>query len=275
MRGVLDQLASPLPLANALPAVYQEEDPFAVRLMEAFDAELAPIIATLDNLSAYFDPRLTPEDFLGWLASWVALDLDETWGVAQRRAATLAAVDILRRRGTATGLADELRLATAGTVEVLESGASAWSLDPASPMVGTAELGLLVRVRVADPSEVDVERLDRIVRAAKPAHVPHRIEVLGAEPPKKARAKADGGADSKVEAGAEPVGDPKTSAEGEPRPKGGAAGNGNGKANGKASPKAATQDAPPPPPKRPSADADSPADPDKGNAPDGKTDTGA
>ena len=75
---------------------------------QAFDAELAPIISTLDNLSAYFDPKLTPEDFLGWLASWVALDLDETWDVAQRRAAALAAVDILRRRGTATGLADEL-----------------------------------------------------------------------------------------------------------------------------------------------------------------------
>lgn len=257
MRGVLDQLASPLPLANALPAVYQEDDPFAVRLMQAFDAELAPIISTLDNLSAYFDPRLTPEDFLGWLASWVALDLDETWGVAQRRAATLSAVDILRRRGTATGLADELRLVTTGAVEVLESGASAWSLDPASPMVGTAELGLLVRVRVADPSEVDVERLDRIVRAAKPAHVPHRIEVLGAEPPKKARAKADAGADSKGDGGAEAGADPTTGAPGESGPK--------GKANGKASPKAPTPDATAPAPKRPSGETDSPADPDNGS----------
>lgn len=266
MRGVLDELASPLPLASALPAVYQEEDPFAVRLMQAFDAELAPIIATLDNLSAYFDPRLTPEDFLGWLASWVALDLDETWGVAQRRAATLAAVDILRRRGTATGLADELRLVTTGAVEVLESGASAWSLDPASPMVGTAELGLLVRVRVADPSDVDVERLERIVRAAKPAHVPHRIEIIDTEPPKKSRAKADAAANSKRDGGAETGAEPTTGAEGESGPK--------GKANGKGSAKASTPDAPRPAPKRPSGEADSPVDPDNGSLDGGTTDTG-
>lgn len=191
MRGVIDDLASPLPLANELPAVYQEEDPFAVRLAAAFDTELAPIIATLDNLSAYFDPRLAPEDFLGWLASWIALELDETWDLARRRAAMLAAVDIMRRRGTAAGLAEELRLATDGEVEVIENGGSAWSLDPASTMVGSPELALVVRVRLADPSQVDLDRLDRIVRSAKPAHVPHRIEVVGAEPVKKGRARAD------------------------------------------------------------------------------------
>jgi len=191
MRGVVDGLTSPTPLASELPAVYQEEDPFSVRLVEAFDAELAPIIATLDNLSAYFDPRLTPEDFLGWLASWVALELDETWDVDRRRAAILAAVDVLRRRGTAAGLADELRLATDSQIEVFENGGSAWSLDPMSPMVGSAELALHIRVLAADPSQVDVDRLDRVVRSAKPAHVPHRIEVVGVEPPKKARAKAE------------------------------------------------------------------------------------
>jgi len=191
MRGVIDDLASPLPLAEELPAVYQEEDPFAVRLGAAFDTELAPIISTLDNLSAYFDPRLAPEDFLGWLASWIALELDETWDIARRRGAMLAAVDIMRRRGTAAGLVDELRLATDGEVEVIENGGSAWSLDPASTMVGSPELALVVRVRMADPAQIDVDRLDRIVRSAKPAHVPHRIEVVGAEPAKKARAKAD------------------------------------------------------------------------------------
>lgn len=202
MRGVVDGLTSPTPLASELPAVYQEEDPFSVRLVEAFDAELAPIIATLDNLSAYFDPRLAPEDFLSWLASWVALELDETWDVDRRRAAILAAVDVLRRRGTAAGLADELRLATDSQIEVFESGGSAWSLDPMSPMVGSAELALHIRVLAVDPSRVDVDRLDRVVRAAKPAHVPHRIEVVGVEPPKKARAKAETKAETKPGASA-------------------------------------------------------------------------
>ncbi len=212
MRGVVADLATPLPLAAGLPSVYQEEDPFAVRLVEAFDAELAPIILTLDNLSAYFDPRLTPEDFLGWLASWVALELDETWDIGRRRAAASAAVDVLRRRGTAAGLADELRLATDGDVEVVENGGSAWSLDASSPMVGSSELALVVRVRAANPAQVDVDRLDRIVRSAKPAHVPHRIEVVGTEPPKKARAKADAKAAAETTEGGQPTTDDATSA---------------------------------------------------------------
>ena len=37
---------------------------------------------------------------------------------------------------------------------------------------------LKVRVRVADPASVDVQRLDAVIRTAKPAHVPHEIEVI-------------------------------------------------------------------------------------------------
>lgn len=193
MRGAIEGLASPHPLGEALPAVYREDDPLAMRLTEAFDAELAPILATLDSLPAYFDPRLAPEDFLGWLASWVAIELDETWDVEHRRAAVTRAVDLLRRRGTAAGLADELRLATGGEVEIAESGASAWSLDAGSPMVGHPQPSLHVRVHVPEDVAVDAERIDRIIRAAKPAHVPHQVEVLGGAPPasgKRPKAKA-------------------------------------------------------------------------------------
>jgi phage tail-like protein len=182
MRGLVDGLSSPHPMATGLPAIFQEEDPFTVRFTQAFDDSLAPVFSTLDNLPAYFDPRYAPEDFLGWLAGWVAIELDETWDVARRRTAVRGGADLLRRRGTAIGLATELELATGGQVEIIESGGSAWSLDPGSPMVGSARPALLVRIRVADPAGLDRERIDRIVDAAKPAHVPHRVEVVGAEP---------------------------------------------------------------------------------------------
>ena len=188
MRGTIEGLRSPHPLALGLPAIYQEEDPFTVRLTEAFDAVLAPIFSTLDNLPAYFDPALTPPDFLGWLASWVALDLDETWDLARRRQAVASGVDLLRRRGTAVGLADELRLATGAEVEVLENGGTAWSLDPGSPMVGSPEPALLVRIIGA--GDVDLDRVESIVRGAKPAHVPHKVEVVAGSPAKKSRGKA-------------------------------------------------------------------------------------
>jgi phage tail-like protein len=180
MRGIVDGLSSPHPMATALPAIYQEEDPFTVRFTQAFDDSLAPIFSTLDNLPAYFDPRYAPEDFLGWLAGWVAIELDETWEVERRRVAVRSGADLLRRRGTAGGLAAEIELATGGQVEIEENGGSGWSLDAGSPMTGSARPALLVRLRVGDPAGVDRDRLERIVDAAKPAHVPHRIEIVGA-----------------------------------------------------------------------------------------------
>lgn len=189
MRGLVEGLSSPHPMAAGLPSIYQEEDAFTVRFTEAFDDSLAPIFSTLDNLPAYFDPRYAPEDFLAWLASWVAIELDETWDLERRRAAVLGGADLLRRRGTAIGLTTELELATGGQVEVLESGGSAWSLDAGSPMVGAARPALLVRIQVDKPDGVDADRVARIVEAAKPAHVPHRIEIVGSGPPKAGRSK--------------------------------------------------------------------------------------
>ncbi len=190
MRGTIDGLRSPHPLALGLPAIYQEEDPFTIRLTEAFDDVLAPVFSTLDNLPAYFDPSLTPPDFLGWLASWVALELDESWDLGRRRRAVKSGVDLLRRRGTAVGLADELRLATGTEVEVLENGGTAWSLDPGSPMVGTPDPALLVRIVTADAGALDLDRVARIISAGKPAHVPHTVEIVVQAPAKKSRSKA-------------------------------------------------------------------------------------
>jgi phage tail-like protein len=190
MRGLIADIANPHPLGATLPSVYQEEDEFTMRLTEAFDDALAPVVATLDNLSAYFDPRLAPEDFLSWLAGWVAVELDETWDMARRRQAVLKAVDLLRRRGTAVGLADEVGIVVDGEVEIVENGGSGWSIDPGSPMVGSATPSLVVRIRIADPGRVDVERIEGIVRAAKPAHVPHRIEIVATGPAPSATKRA-------------------------------------------------------------------------------------
>ena len=187
MRGLVPGLVNPHPLARGLPGVYQEEDFLTMRLTEAFDQILAPVISTLDNLPAYFDPHVAPEDFLGWLSGWVAFDLDETWDLAVRRDAVARAVDLLRRRGTASGLADEVELVTGASVEVVENGGTAWSLDASSPMVGSPKPALVVRIHVEDPGTIDHERIDRIVAAAKPAHVPHGIEVIGPDGGRKAR----------------------------------------------------------------------------------------
>lgn len=177
MRGTVDGLASPHPLGEALPAVYQEDD-FTQRFTGGLDTVLAPVLAALDNFDAYLDPALTPPDFLAWLARWVGVVPDERWEEARMRAAVASAVELYRLRGTAAALKEQVELETGGTVEIIENGATGWSVDANADLPGSADPIVVVRLAVADPRAIDPVRLDALVESAKPAHVPHRIEVL-------------------------------------------------------------------------------------------------
>jgi phage tail-like protein len=176
-RGLVRDLVTPHPLVEALPALYQD-DGFTQRFMSAFDAVLAPIFVTLDNLPAYLDPWLTPEDFLEWLAGWFGMPLDEAWSVDRRRALVARAFDFYRQRGTSGGLRTQIEALTGGTVELHETGGVATSTTAGSPLPGSPNFAVLVRVVVDDPSSINVKRLDALVAGAKPAHVTHKVEVV-------------------------------------------------------------------------------------------------
>jgi phage tail-like protein len=176
VRGAIDQLASPHPLGEALPALYQEDE-LTQRMLGALDRVLAPVLSSLDNLDCYLDPALAPEDFVAWLAEWVGALVDETWPPERQRAMVGRMVTLYRRRGTVGGLREHLELATGGEVEVQDNGKVSWSAGPQSPLPGTPEAFLLIRVRVDDPEAIDRAELERLVHTAKPAHVPHDLEV--------------------------------------------------------------------------------------------------
>lgn len=177
MRTGIDDLPTPHPIGARLPAVYLEDD-FTQRFTAALDAVLAPVLATLDCFAGYLDPQLAPPDFVDWLAGWVALGLDESWSPEQRRELVAHAVELHRWRGTRRGLADHVRLLTGGEVEVTDSGGCSSSDRPDGPLPGSGPSGVLVRVRVPDPSAVDRERLAAAVAEAVPAHVRATVEVL-------------------------------------------------------------------------------------------------
>jgi len=177
VRGTIGGLASPHPLGPTLPGLYQD-DPFAQRLVGAFDEVLAPVFASLDGFDTWLDPLVAPEDVLDWLAGWVGVALDQTWPEERRRSFVASAVDLFRLRGTATGLAAHVAIFSGGEVEVIESGAAGWSAKADAAVPGSSTPDLLVRVKVPKPSSVDAARLEALVMAAKPAHVPHRIEVI-------------------------------------------------------------------------------------------------
>lgn len=176
MRGHVPGVVNPAPMGLALPAVFHEDD-LAQRFTAALDEVVAPVLATIDNLEAYLDPHLAPADFVAWLAGWVGLVLDENWPLERRRALVGRAMDLYRWRGTLRGVRQHVELYTGSVPEVEDSGGAAWSAVPGGAPPGAAPPALRVRVRVPDPARVDRARLDRLVAAAKPAHVAHEVEV--------------------------------------------------------------------------------------------------
>jgi hypothetical protein len=69
-----------------------------------------------------------------------------------------------------------IRLYTGAEAELVDSGGTSWSATAGADPPGGAPPLLIVRVRAA--ADLDLDRLDKIVATAKPAHIPHRIEVV-------------------------------------------------------------------------------------------------
>jgi phage tail-like protein len=178
MRGVMPGVEMPLSIGEMLPAIYHE-DLFTMEWCRGLDDVIAPAMATLDCLESYIDPAMAPSDFLDWLGSWVGVLLDESWPVARRRDAIASAVELFRHRGTVAGLTRHVALLTGGVVTVVDNGAVAASQTPGGDFPGEPAPRVAVRVEVDDPDAINETALDRIVIQAKPAHVVHRVEVVG------------------------------------------------------------------------------------------------
>jgi len=177
VRGTLADIATPHPLGATLPGVYLDDD-LTQRLCVALDTLLAPVHGTLDSLTAYFDPATTPADMLDWLASWVGLAPDGGRSVENQRRLVAAAAELHGWRGTVRGLREALRVVVSGDIEITEGGGVGWSITPGAPLPGTGSERLVVRVGMAGATAQDEARVDALVAAVKPAHVPHLTEML-------------------------------------------------------------------------------------------------
>ncbi|GGP39287.1 phage tail protein [Streptomyces calvus] len=180
-RAAVPGLPSRHPIGEQLPAVYADDD-FAQRFTAGLDTVLAPVFATLDNLAAYLDPRVTPADFLAWLASWVGAADDPRRPVELRREAVVRAVELHRWRGTGRGLVEGLRLALGVHAEVTGDGGAVWSSTPGADLPPPSSTGPVVRVWPGREARVDPDRVHAIVRAMCPVHTVCRVEILPGPP---------------------------------------------------------------------------------------------
>jgi len=171
VRAALPELPSRHPLGELLPAMYAADD-FALRFTGGLDAVLSSLLATMDNLPAYLDPALAPEDFLDWLSSWVSAELDPAWPLPLRRAVVHRAVAAHRSRGTARGLVERLALSLEVQAEVLDGPGATWSASPGADI--PAADAVVVRVR----GPVDRARVEAVVASVCPVHVTCVVEVV-------------------------------------------------------------------------------------------------
>jgi phage tail-like protein len=164
-----------------LPGLYQS-NPFLGRFLLVFENIFGPIEQMVDLLACYLDPRLTPPEHLGWLASWVGLELDENWPLARRRELVYWAVRLYRWRGTRRGLREHLRLYTGRTPLIIENY-DGLRLGQDGVLGENAVLGtrrehwLSITVLADRPEHVDPQVIRQIVEFQKPAHVGYAFEV--------------------------------------------------------------------------------------------------
>jgi phage tail-like protein len=180
-RAAVPGLPSRYPIGGQLPALYADDD-FAQRFTAGLDTVLAPVFATLDNLTAYLDPRVAPADFLTWLASWVGAADDPRRPRELRREAVARAVELHRWRGTARGLVEGLWLVLGVHAEVTGDGGAAWSGTPGADLPPRSPAGPLVRVWPGRDTRIDPDRVHEIVRTMCPVHTVCRVEILSGPP---------------------------------------------------------------------------------------------
>jgi phage tail-like protein len=179
---VIPQHFAPSTYVQYLPTPYQTDE-FVGRFLLIFESILGPIERTIDNVALYFDPHLTPDQMLPWLASCVGLELDENWPRTSQRALIASAATIFRGRGTRRGLREHLRVYLGHRPLIVENFDGMRLGQDAALGINT-RLGerrpyqLTITAFADRPESVDESILDQIIAFQKPAHVTHKLEVL-------------------------------------------------------------------------------------------------
>src|SRR5215467_803678 len=132
-------------LLESLPAIYRRSDAVGRNLVRElcflFEHMFDSVEINLTDGWRFYDPHVSPLDFLNWLSGWTAFSLDLDWPEPQKRALIKRAVDLYRFRGTKRGLALFLRLFTGHEPDIEENS---WPFKGFRVEAEGAELGARV-----------------------------------------------------------------------------------------------------------------------------------
>jgi len=169
-----------------LPNIYRQYDvrqgAFLKRFLWLPKHPQMQIDRVIKNIHTYFRPFETPARFLPYLASILALVIDESWDEAKKRELIANIVRIYKLRGTPRGLVLYLKIYTESEPEIIEDywplnglqvGVSC-TIGVDSIIIGYIERARCFTVRIPqtlDDTPIDmIRKIHAIVLAEKPAH---------------------------------------------------------------------------------------------------------
>jgi phage tail-like protein len=173
-----------------LPELYEHDD-FTGRFLMLFESMWKPVSQQIDQMDAYFDPGLTPENFIPWLSTWVGLPVDENLPSERKRTLLKSAMMLFQCRGTYKALQTYLQIYTGGKVEVIEQRARNFVLGPQSTLGVDIALGtenkpntvsINIRVSVEELERMQFteamyhRKIEEITRSLVPAHVDYQVQ---------------------------------------------------------------------------------------------------
>src|SRR5438552_4908210 len=186
------------PWINYLPGIYQDADEehadFLQRFLLITNHLTSSIEESLEFVHELFDPRITNQRWLPWLASWLAMPLLEGWDEDKRREIIQRVPELYRLRGTAAGLKLALRLFADVKAEIHEGdwpypgmviGKSS-TIGKDTTLSPPVFISQCFTVELPDKkTEISRERLrtvQALVETEKPAHAHYALVFQETEP---------------------------------------------------------------------------------------------
>jgi len=115
-------------LFKNMPAMYREtgKQSHVYGLVSLMGDVLQGAEDEIDGIHNLLNPQKTRVEFLDWLASWVALGLDDTWSETKRRRLISRIVELYKLRGTVEGIKTFVEIYTDIRPEIIEPFSQGW-----------------------------------------------------------------------------------------------------------------------------------------------------
>ncbi len=180
-----------------LPQIYQvtsdDNNAFLQNFLWIFQQIHDSVRHRLEQVDALFRPADTPPEFLHWLASWIALQLEDDWPEEKKRRWLRFAPTLYNIRGTRRALEQLLEIYVGVRPRIYENEwpEGAFRVEVAS-VIGESSTILppmnlnncFVVELPMPPSEVSEDqliRIHRVIQAEKPAHTNYFLRFESAE----------------------------------------------------------------------------------------------